>query len=139
MFARQQAAALMDIKDQLAAAGVALAAIGSGNPKQAKKFVESFSFTGEMYVDPSLKTYKAFNLNRGITRTLGPSSIMRGISAMKEGFRQGKSAGDLWQQGGMFVIGPDSQTGSHLLFAHRNQTAGDQADLNAVLKAIRTK
>ncbi len=129
----------MDVKDQLDAAGVALAAIGSGSPDQAKKFVDAFSFNGEMYVDPSLKTYKAFNLNRGITRTLGPSSVVRGLSAMKKGFRQGKSAGDLWQQGGMFVIGPDSQTGSQMVFAHRNQAAGDQADLNAVLKAIRTE
>lgn len=138
MFAKQQVAALMEIKDSLEAAGVALVTIGSGNPEQAKKFVKSFYFTGEMYVDSRLTTYKAFNLNRGITRTLGPSSIKRGLSAMKEGFRQGKSAGDLWQQGGMFVIDPDSQPGSQMLFAHRNRAAGDQADLNAVLKVVRT-
>ncbi|MEZ4567852.1 MAG: peroxiredoxin-like family protein [Desulfobacterales bacterium] len=81
--------------------------------------MESFSFTGEMYVDPSLKTYKAFRLVRGVGRTLGPSSILRGFSAMKKGFRQGKSAGDLWQQGGMFVIDAGSQPGDQMLFAHR--------------------
>ena len=136
MFARQQAAALMAIKDQLDAAGAGLAAIGSGKPAQAREFAESFSFTGDMYVDPSLKTYRAFKLVRGVVRTLGPSSIVRGISAMKEGFRQGKSAGDLWQQGGMFVLGPGSKPGDPMLFAHRNQAAGDHADLNQVLAAI---
>lgn len=135
MFARQQAAALMEIKAQLDAAGVGLVAIGSGSPEQARKFVDAFSFTGEMYVDPGLKTYKAFNLNRGITGTLGPSSIIRGLSAIKQGFRQGKNAGDLWQQGGMFVIGPASQ----MFFAHRNRAAGDHADLNAVLKFVLTE
>jgi hypothetical protein len=138
MFARQQVAALMGIKDQLDNAGVALVAIGSGSPEQAKKFVASFSFEGEMYVDPSLKTYKAFKLVRGLWRTLGPSSIGRGLSAMKKGFRQGQNAGDLWQQGGMFVIGPSDQIGNQLYFQHRNQTAGDHADLNAVLKACQS-
>jgi len=121
----------MGVKDQTDKAGVALVAIGSGKPAQAKEFVALFSFDGEMYVDPSLKTYKAFKLVRGLWRTLGPASIGRGMTAMKEGFRQGKSAGDLWQQGGMFVIGPKDQ----MLFQHRNQAAGDHADLKAVLKA----
>ena len=120
----------MEIKDQLDNAGVALVAIGSGSPEQAKEFVASFSFAGEMYVDPGLKSYKAFSLVRGLWRTLGPSSIGRGMTAMKKGFRQGKNAGDLWQQGGMFVIGP----GKQMVFAHRNQAAGDHADLNAVLR-----
>ena len=123
----------MAVKDQLDKAGVAaIVAIGSGSPEQAKEFVASFSFEGEMYVDPGLKTYKAFKLVRGFLRTLGPSSIVRGMTAMKNGFRQGKNAGDLWQQGGMFVIGP----GNQMLFAHRNQAAGDHADLNAVIKVL---
>jgi len=121
----------MEVKDQLDNAGVSIVSIGSGNPEQAKEFIASFLFDGEMYVDPGLKTYKAFKLNRGVVRTLGPSSIVRGFSTIKKGFRQGKNAGDLWQQGGMFVIGP----GDEMLFQHRNQAAGDHADLNAVLKA----
>ena len=121
----------MEIKDQTDKAGVRLVAIGSGSPDQAKKFIASFSYDGEMYVDPSLKTYKAFKLNRGLLRTLGPTSIRRGLSAMKKGFRQGQNAGDLWQQGGMFVLGP----GDQIFFQHRNSSAGDHADLNAVLKA----
>ena len=134
MFARQQVAALMEIKEQLDSKGVSLVAIGSGSPEQAREFITSFTFYGEMYVDPSLKTYKAFKLNRGIARTLGPSSIVRGFSAIKKGFRQGKNAGDLWQQGGMFVIGP----GDEMLFQHRNHSAGDHADLDAVLKACQS-
>jgi hypothetical protein len=131
MFARQQVAALMKIKKQLDKAGVDLIAVGSGSTSQAKEFVKSFKFKGEMFVDPSLKTYKAFKLKRGLLQTVGPASIKSGISAMSKGFRQGRSAGDLWQQGGIFVIGP----GEQLLFAHRNQFAGDHADLEAVLEA----
>ena len=121
----------MTVKDRLDEMGVALVAVGSGTPEQARAFIDKFGFTGEMYLDPSLKTYKAFGLKRGFWRTLGPSSIGRGLKAMTRGFHQGRSAGDLWQQGGLFVLGP----GHQVLFIHRNDAAGKQADLEAVLKA----
>lgn len=135
MFSRQQAAALMKIKKKIDKTGAVLAAIGSGTPEQAKDFVGSFAFEGEMYVDPSLKVFQAFKLARGFWRTLGPSSLGPGITALKKGFRQGRSAGDLWQQGGVFVIAP----GDRVLFEHRNSGASDNADLSAVVKACASK
>jgi len=132
MFARQQASDLMNIKKKLDAAAVGLVAIGSGSPRSAQKFVDDFHFTGDMYVNRDLKAYKAFGLKRGIIKTLGLSSLTKGVQTMKKGFRQGKSAGDLWQQGGLFVIGP----GETLVFAHQDQFAGDHADLHQVLPKI---
>lgn len=133
MFARQQAADLMSIKGKLDKATVDLVAIGSGSTRSARKFVDDFHFTGDMYVNRNLKVYKAFDLERGIIKTLGLSSLIKGVRTMKKGFRQGKSAGDLWQQGGLFVLGP----GDQLLFAHRDQFAGDHADLQKVISKIR--
>lgn len=121
----------MEIKEKTDLSGITIVAIGSAKPDQAKAFAESFSFEGELYCDPRLDTFRAFNLDRGFFKTLGPSSLVRGISTMKKGFRQGKSAGDLWQQGGIFVIGP----GDEIHFAHQNSGAGDQADLAKVLAA----
>jgi hypothetical protein len=121
----------MDIKEELDAMKVALVSIGSGTPEDGRYFVEKFSYHGEMYLDPELNAYKVFNLKRGFWRTLGPSPLVRGFKAIKQGFRQGRSAGDLWQQGGIFVIGP----GNKLLFEHINSMAGDEADLNDVLRA----
>lgn len=131
MFARQQVADLMRISDQLDEMGVTIVAVGSGSPDQAGAFVEKSNFRGELYVDPSLAAYRAFGLKRGFWKTLGPASVVRGFKAMGRGFRQGKTAGDPWQQGGMFVLGP----GKRLLFEHRNPSTGKQADLNAVLEA----
>ncbi|MBS0014287.1 MAG: AhpC/TSA family protein [Desulfobacterales bacterium] len=131
MFASQQVADVIEVKPELDAMGVSLAAIGSGTPDQARAFTEKFNYPGEMYVNPSLSVYKAFGLKRGFLKTLGPASVARGIKAMFRGHRQGSSAGDLWQQGGMFVLGP----GEQLVFAHRNPGAGKQADLKAVLAA----
>lgn len=132
MFARQQVADLMNVKKKLDAAGVGLVAIGSGAPESARKFVNDFHFTGEMYVNPDLTAYKAFGLERGITKTLGIPSLKKGIQAIRKGFRQGASAGDLWQQGGLFVLGP----GEELLFAHKDKFAGDHADLHLVMPKI---
>lgn len=125
----------MKIKKKIDKAGAVLAAIGSGSPEEAKDFVGSFAFEGEMYVDPSLKVFQAFKLERGVWQTLRPSSLGSGIAALKKGFRQGRSAGDLWQQGGVFVV----DTGSRVLFEHRNSGAGDSADLDAVVKACISK
>ena len=122
----------MNVKKKLDAAAVGLVAIGSGSPRSARKFVNDIHFTGDMYLNRDLKVYKAFDLERGIIKTLGLSSLMKGVQTMKKGFRQGQSAGDLWQQGGLFVLGP----GDQLLFTHRDKFAGDNANLQLMLPKI---
>ena len=113
----------MDMKSRLDAMDVAVIVIGSGSPSQARTFSENFSFTGELYVDKTLKAFNAFELERGILKTLGPSSLTKGLKAMGQGFHQGLSAGDLWQQGGLFVLGP----GNRMVFQHQDRFAGDHA------------
>ncbi len=132
MFAKQQAAALNEIKSHLDLADIYLAAIGSGNQEQAQDFIDKLGFEYEVFLNSDLSAYKTFRLKRAILRTLGPSSLAKGVKAIKKGFRQGSSAGDLWQQGGIFVLGP----GRQLLFQHRNSFAGDHADLNQVIQAL---
>jgi hypothetical protein len=55
------------------------------------------------------------------------------MGALKNGFRQGSTAGDPWQQGGTFLIGP----GEKLLFEHRDQFAGDLVDIDQVIALIK--
>lgn len=121
----------MGIKKQLDEKDISLVAMGSGTPDQANVFVKKYGFTGEMFVSPDLSAYRAFKLFRGLWRSVGPASVYRGIKAITKGFRQGYTAGDPWQQGGVFLIGP----GARLLFEHKDQFAGDHADLNEVLAA----
>jgi hypothetical protein len=131
MFCRQQAASFMGIKDQLDHAGVALVAIGSGTPQQAQDFAKKFKFEGELYVSQDLSAYKAFYLQRGFCRTLGPKSLWRGVGTLTKGFHQGLKAGDLWQQGGVFVIGP----GNQVFFEHIDSYAGENVNLQEVIAA----
>jgi len=122
----------MDIKGRLNEAGIPMVAIGSGSPEGAGHFIKKLDFTGELYVNQDLSAYRAFKLERGFWKTLGPSALLRGIEVMRKGFRQGRTDGDRWQQGGVFVMGP----GDKILFQHRNRFAGDHADLDAVLKVV---
>ena len=131
MFARQRAAALMEIKNQVEANGSKIVIIGSGTPEQAKTFAKNFNVELDIYVDESLQTYKAFSLERGFFKTLGWKSLKCGARAMKSGFHQGWSAGDLWQQGGVFVLGP----GKQILSQHAEGYAGEPLDKDAVLQA----
>jgi ketosteroid isomerase-like protein len=129
MFCRQQAAAFMGIKGQLDQTGVALVAIGSGTPQQAQDFAKKFKFEGELYVSQDLSAYKAFHLDRGFWLTLGPKSLWRGVNTLAKGFYQGLNAGDLWQQGGVFVMGP----GKQMVYERRDNYAGDHANMQEVI------
>lgn len=124
----------MKIKPVLDQSAIGLVAIGSGSPASAREFVQEFQFDGEMYVNPTLEAYRAFKLRRGLLKTLGPTSVLKGLGAMKKGFRQGSPAGDLWQQGGLFVIGP----GENITYAHRDRFAGDHASLEQVIASLKS-
>ena len=122
----------MDIKGKLEEASISLVVIGSGSIEGAKHFIEKLHFNGEMYVNQDLSVYRAFRLERGFIKTLGLSALLKGVEVMRKGFRQGRTDGDRWQQGGVFVMGP----GDQMIFQHRNRFAGDHVDLDAVIKAV---
>jgi hypothetical protein len=122
----------MKIKPRLDRSEIGLAAVGSGSVAHARQFVGQTGFRGEMFVDPRLQVYRAFGLHRGVRQTLGLAAILKGFAAMRRGFRQGSTAGDLWQQGGLFAIDPQGRT----IFAHRDRFAGDHANLEQVAAAL---
>jgi len=125
-------AALKEIKDLLDRAGIPIVAIGSGSFDQARTFADGTEFPGELYVSPDLAAYSAFGLARGRLRTLGPQSFLRALRALKRGFRQGSTAGDNWQQGGVFLLGP----GREVFLEHRNRFAGDFVDKKYLSAAL---
>ncbi len=126
---------MKDLQEKLTDKGVSVVVIGSGTPEQARSFRENFDYTGEMYVDEDLDAYNAFELERGFFKTLGFRSIAKGFTALGQGFRQGLHAGDLWQQGGLFVMGP----GNRIVFQHVDRFAGDHADPADVIAACSTE
>ncbi|HOJ14323.1 MAG TPA: peroxiredoxin-like family protein [Deltaproteobacteria bacterium] len=122
---------MMGIRSRLDEAHVGLKAIGSGSAEGARRFVEETGFPGRLYLSRDLAAYRAFRLERGIWKTLSLASVARALEALFEGFRQGRTDGDPWQQGGVFVLGPRDV----LLYQYKSAFAGDLPDPDEVLEA----
>jgi hypothetical protein len=87
-------------------AGARLAVIGSGWPAMAKSFAERTQLPASMLLlcDPKLESFQAAGLHRSVLRTLNPLALLLWVRALLKGHRQGKQAGDNFQQGGSLVV-----------------------------------
>jgi len=118
--------------EEIRRAGADLVLVGNGRPDQAAAFARDEVPGVTVLTDPSLRTYRALDLRRGVLATLGPRSAIAAASAFRRGHRQAATAGDAWQQGGLAVIAP----GGRILFVQRNRDAGDRPDLEGALAAL---
>jgi len=98
----------------------------------AKAFAEEFGFTAPLYVDQKRLLYQALDLKRGLKYVVNKGTLEAAKAARKEGIEQGKTAGDILQLGGAFLI---SHTDG-VLWEHKEQFAGDLADLDELLGVI---
>jgi hypothetical protein len=118
--------------DELRAAGAELHVIGNGSPSFIDGFRETTGYDGPLYTDPSLAVYQAAGLKRGVATVLSARAALAGISALRHGFRQGKTQGDAWQQGGVVVIEP----GGDVVWTHVSDYAGDNAAPDEILRQL---
>src|SRR5262245_52760613 len=118
--------------DDLKASGAEVYVIGNGTPSFIAGFRETTGWQGPIYTDPSLEVYKAAGLKRGVLKTLNPIGAIRSIGTLRRGFRQGRTQGDSWQQGGVLVIAP----GGDVLWTHASEGPGDNATPDQILAAL---
>ena len=76
--------------------------------------------------------FHAAGMKQGKLATLGPATWKRGFRAFKEGFRQHRTQGNPWQQGGVLVV----DRGGKLLYAYSADSAGDHPPIGDVLGAL---
>lgn len=120
--------------DDLKATGAEIYVIGNGSPSFIEGFREETGWQGPIYVDPSLEVYKAAGLKRGVLKTFNPAAAWRSIGTLRRGFRQGRTQGDPWQQGGVLVIA----RGGEVLWSHASEGPGDNASADEIVTALRT-
>ena len=119
-------------------AGAKLAVIGNGWPAMAKAFAEHVGYPASVAVltDPSKKAYELAGLRRSALLTLlNPASLLRFIRANLHGFRQGRTSGDPWQQGGALVVRP----GGQVAFRYASWGPGDHASADTLLRAVTSR
>lgn len=128
MFCREQAALLKPLVAPLHSMGCRVVAIGNGIPIMAQDFVEQFEIPYPVYTDPTAETYKVLGMHKGLGIGLG--TIRSAFSVRKNGFSQGKVAGDPFQQGGEAFINANGE----ILWINRCRTAEEHTSPAEILQ-----
>lgn len=132
MFCREHVVQLHREASRIHAVGGELVVLGNGANHYVAGFREVTGYDGLLYCDPSLKTYQAAGLKRGVCATLHPRSAARLVVGLMRGSAQGWTQGDEWQQGGVLVIMPPDD----VVYHHVSRFAGDNADAAEVVTAL---
>jgi hypothetical protein len=132
MLCRQACGELAAFKERLEELGVRIVAIGNGTPAMAKNFKSEFNFPGKLYVDQLRKIYKLLNLRRDFKSALGLRSLAAAANAIKKGYRQGQTQGDLLQLGGLFIYSEKNG----FIYQHASKYAGDYANYEDIVLAM---
>jgi len=113
---------------ELTALGVRAVLVGLGSPEALRRYASAMRLEGSsalLLTDPDGSAHRAAGLLRAKWATFGPRAVLASLKGYALGFGSARSDddGDIVQQGGAFVIGPDDE----VLFAHRSRWVGDLA------------
>ena len=131
MLCKEQVAQLARFSPRFATAGARVCVVGNGNVTQAARFAAERKLPFALYTDPSLSTYAAAGLKRGVT-LMGAATLRTAREAMRNGHHQSATEGDPWQQGGAFLILPDGR----VPFSRISEVAGDHFDPEDALAVL---
>jgi hypothetical protein len=118
--------------DKIHAAGAEMIVIGNGAPHFIAGFREITGYNGPLYTDPSLAVFQAAELERGVLNTFSLKAIAPSVKAARAGFKQGKTQGDPWQQGGVLIVMP----GGAVRWKHVSRRPGDNARAADIVAAL---
>jgi len=135
MFCREHVVQVHRQIDRIRSRGAEVVVIGNGTPSFIAGFREETGWDGPLYTDPSRKVYEAAELVRGVLATLHPAAALRVVGALRRGFRQGRTQGDPWQQGGVLVIAPGADK-SRILWHQASSGPGDNAEVDDIVAAL---
>lgn len=132
MFCREQVARLAQHKDEIAAKGASLIAIGNGTAYWGKAFVDAENVDFPVFADPGRASYKAFGMKHSVASLLKPSAFKNGVRATKNGFKQTATRGNPFQNGGVVVL----DAAGEVRYVHIESEAGNLANMADVMAAL---
>lgn len=113
--------------------GAEVVAVGTGNAKLARAFVEQYAIPYPVLLDEKGEAARVAALPRvGFLRLFHPASYAGARRAWRAGHRIGTSGRRVDQLGASFVVGP----GPALRYEHRDAHTADHAPMHEILAAL---
>ena len=126
---------MRDAYEDIRATGGDVVAIGTGNARYAREFVEEENIPFTVLVDDDAEAARAASVTRGSAwKVLGPETYGDSIRARRAGHKIHKPGKRVFQLGATFVVGP----GDVVRYEHLDQNTADHAPLGEVLAAVRS-
>jgi peroxiredoxin len=126
---------LRDRYDEIRSAGADIVAVGTGDQRYAKAFVDDERVPFPVLVDDAAQAAQAASVKKVNFATLlfDPRSMKGARQAYRDGYRVKKSGKRVNQLGATFVVGP----GSTVRYEHVDVHTANHAPLDDVLDAVR--
>ena len=124
---------MRDSYSDIQANGAGLIAIGTGNAKHARHFVEEENIPFPVLVDDDAEAAHLASVKRGSAwNVLGPKTYGDSVRTWRRGHKIHMSGKRVFQLGATFVVGP----GDRLVYEHIDQTTVDHAPLEEVMAVL---
>jgi len=119
--------------DELRALGADVVAIGTGDVRYARQFVEDEGIPFLVLVDDDARAAAAASVtNASWWRLLHPSTWAATRATWRRGHRVHKAGARVTQLGATFVVGP----GEHVRYAHLDPDSTRHAPLDEIIAAL---
>lgn len=120
--------------DEITGAGADVVAVGTGDARYAKAFVDDERVPFPVLVDDGAEAAKAAAVRKVNFATLlfDPRSFKGARRAHRDGYRIKKSGRRVNQLGATFVVGP----GSTVRYEHLDAHTADHAPIDDVMRAV---
>jgi peroxiredoxin len=132
LFCKEQVADVRARLGELHGRGASVVIVGNGSVDDARVFAAEHAAGMTVVTDPNREAYCAVGMKRGVGTALSFGVARRAARAMARGFRQTRTQGDPFQQGGIVVVGADGD----VLYRFVSDEAGEHPSLDDVLAAL---
>jgi peroxiredoxin len=122
-----------DAYEDIKATGAEVVAIGTGNARHAREFVEEENIPFPVLVDDDAEAARAASVKRGSAwKILGPETYGASLRAWRAGHKIHKPGKRTFQLGATFVVG----AGDRVRYEYLDENTADHAPLGDVMKAL---
>lgn len=124
---------MRDAYDEIKKTGADVVAIGTGNQRYARGFVEEESIPFPVLVDDDAVAAKTASVKRGSAwNVLGPKTYRASMRTRRAGYKVHMAGKRVFQLGATFVVGP----GDTVRYEHIDVTTVDHAPIEEVFAAL---